>query len=35
MRGFDLCTIEHGRIKRLEVMVTDMPPMPGQTTAGR
>jgi hypothetical protein len=35
LHGFDLYTIEHGRIKRLEVTVTDMPPMPGPATAGR
>jgi ketosteroid isomerase-like protein len=29
LRGFDLYTIEDGRIKRLEVTVTDMPHMPG------
>ena len=27
MHGFDLYSIENGRIKRLEVNVTDMPPM--------
>ena len=29
LRGVDLYTIEHGRIRRLEVNVTNMPPMPG------
>lgn len=28
MRGYDLFTIQAGRIQRLEIVVTDMPPMP-------
>ncbi|HEX6513450.1 MAG TPA: nuclear transport factor 2 family protein, partial [Chloroflexota bacterium] len=27
LHGFDLYTLEDGRIKRLEVTVTDLPPM--------
>lgn len=30
MRGFDLLTIRDGKIARLEIIVTDMPAMPGQ-----
>ncbi len=29
MRGYDLFTIESGKIKRLEIHVTEMPPMGG------
>jgi hypothetical protein len=30
MRGFDLFNIQGGKIKRLEIVVTDMPQLPGQ-----